>query len=209
MGKNLDPKCKQCRRVGEKLLLKGERCVSQKCEIVKRNYPPGFHGTKGKHRQSDYGMQLFEKQKARKTYGLFEKQFRLTYEKAKKLKGDTGKNLLKLLELRLDNAIYRIGFASSRPLARQLVNHGHFTVNSKKVDIPSYTLNPGDIIKIKESSKRSKYFKEWIAKQNKQNIPSWISFDKNELGSKILHQPKDEDVITNVDTRAIVEFYSR
>ena len=160
MGKNLDNKCKQCRRLGEKLFLKGERCNSPKCAMVKRNYPPGFHGPKGRKRQTDYGLQLAEKQKVKKQYNILEKQLRLTLTKAEKRTGDAGKNLLRLLELRLDNAIYRLGFASSRVQARQLVNHGHFTVNGKKVNIPSYQVREGEVIQVKERSQKSKAFKE-------------------------------------------------
>ena len=151
MGRDLDPKCKQCRRLGEKLMLKGERCFSSRCAMVKRNYPPGFHGVKGsKHRHSDYSLQLAEKQKAKKQYHLLEKQFKLTFEKASKQPDNTGENLLRLLEMRLDNAVYRLGFASSRSQARQLVNHGHIQVNNRKVNIPSCQIKVGDIIKIKE-----------------------------------------------------------
>jgi small subunit ribosomal protein S4 len=140
MSKNLDPKCKRCRRVGEKMLLKGDRCVSTKCAMVKKNYPPGFHGPKGKQRLSDFGTQLREKQKAKIIYNLLEKQFKLTYFEAKKKGGNVGDNFIQLLESRLDNAIYRIGFAGSRSQARELVSHGHFLINEKKVNIPSFQL---------------------------------------------------------------------
>lgn len=209
MAKILDPKCKLCRRAGEKLMLKGERCISQKCAIVKRNYPPGFHGIKGKQRLSDYGNQLYEKQKAKRTYGLMEKQFRLTYERAKKVKGDTGKNLLKLLEARLDNVVYRLGIAPSRSLARQLVAHGHFLVNDTRVDIPSFTVKTGDSIKVKPASKRAKYFREAEEKGFKTELPSWLNFDKKEWSAKILHLPEDMDLPANINPQVIVEFYSR
>ncbi|MFA4941406.1 MAG: 30S ribosomal protein S4 [Patescibacteria group bacterium] len=212
MARNLDAKCKQCRRIGEKLFLKGERCYSPSCAMVKRNYPPGFHGQKGKKRQSDYGMQLAEKQKAKKQYGLMEKQFVLTFEKAKKKTGDAGENLLKLLETRLDNTVYRLGFASSRTQARQFVGHGHFEVNGKKVDIPSYEMKEGDVIKVKEKSKKYKFFKELPEKlltPGNVNLPSWLNLNAKELSAKVLHQPGLKDINTNINVHIIVEYYSK
>ena len=212
MGRNLDPKCKQCRRIGEKLMFKGERCSSSKCAMVKRNYPPGFHGQKGqKRRQSDYGMQLAEKQKAKKQYSLLEKQFKLTFLRAKRKPGDASENLLKSLELRLDNAVYRLGFASSRTQARQLVNHGHIEANGRKVNIPSYEVKEGDIIKIRERSKKYKFFKELPEKlaRQKDNVPSWLNLDLKEMAGKILHEPKAGDIKTNVNAQIIVEYYSK
>lgn len=211
MGKNLDPKCKQCRRVGEKLMLKGERCNSPKCAMVKRNYPPGIHGPRVGRRQkiSEYGMQLTEKQKARKQYTLMERQFRLIFEKAQKGSGDTGTNLLVLLETRLDNAVYRAGFASSRHQARQLVNHGHFLVNDKKVNIPSYQVKEGEVIKIKDKAKRSKHFKNIKEKLKQVETPGWLSLDPEEAAVKVLHEPKEEDLEkTNLNTQMIIEHYS-
>ena len=161
MAKNLEAKCKLCRRAGEKLMLKGERCVTQKCAIIKRNYPPGFHGpTKGSPKLSDYGTQLYEKQKAKRTYHILEKQFRITFDRAQKIKGDSGKNLLKLLELRFDNVIYRLGIADSRVQARQLVNHGHFKINNRKVNIPSYSLKSGDVITLAGFKQTLRVFQE-------------------------------------------------
>jgi len=212
MGRNLDPKCKQCRRAGEKLFLKGERCYTPNCAIVKRNFPPGFHGQKGKKRQSDYGMQLAEKQKAQKQYNLMEKQFRLTFAKAKKKTGDAGENLLRLLESRLDNAIYRTGFASSRAKARQLVGHGHFEVNNRKVSIPSYEVKEGDVIKVRELSKKFKIFKELPEKlltPGSTTVPSWLNIDAKALSAKVLHQPKANDLKFNINAQVIVEFYSK
>jgi small subunit ribosomal protein S4 len=211
MGRNLDAKCKQCRRLGEKLFLKGERCYSPKCAMVKRNYPPGFHGQKGKRRQSDYGMQLAEKQKAKKQYNLLEKQFKLTFLKAKRKSGDASENLLKSLELRLDNAVYRLGFASSRIQARQLVSHGHLQVNGRKVDIPSFEVKEGDIIKIRERSKKYKFFKELSEKLSRQkdNVPSWLNLDIAEMAGKVLHEPKTGDIKANVNAQIIVEYYSK
>ena len=209
MGKNLDSKCKQCRRVGEKLMLKGSRCSSPSCAMVKRNYPPGFHGPKQKIRRSDYGVQLNEKQKLRKQYNILEKQFKSIFDKAFTKDGDTGENLLKLLEFRLDNVIYRSGFAESRFQARQLVNHGHFLVNDKKVNIPSYKVKVGDIICIKKKSQQSKLFSSLIDKQKKMNFPSWINFDLKKITSKILHEPALKDINTNINLQMIVEYYSR
>ena len=210
MGKNLDPKCKQCRRVGEKLMLKGERCNSPKCAMVKRNYPPGEHGPKMGRRQkiSEYGLQLAEKQKARKQYTLQEKQFRLIFEKAQRLQGNTGTNLLTLLEKRLDNAVYRAGLAPSRFMARQLVNHSHFLVNEKKVNIPSRELKEGDVVRIKNKSKRNKNFKNIAEKLKQVETPGWINLDAQELSFKVLHEPKEEDLQTNINTQMIIEHYS-
>lgn len=209
MGRNLDSKCKQCRRIGEKLMLKGERCYSPKCAMVKRNYPPGFHGQGVKRRKSDYAIQLNEKQKAKKQYNILEKQFRLTFEKAKKQSGNIGENLLRLLEMRFDNVVYRLGFSPSRNHARQIINHGHITINGKKVDIPSYIIKQGDIIKIKKTSVKNKLFKGIEEKVKKTEVPGWIHFDIKELNGKILHQPSIKDIHTNINTQMIVEYYSR
>lgn len=209
MAKNLDSKCKQCRREGEKLMLKGIRCASAKCAIVKRNYPPGIHGSKGRPRQSEYSNQLREKQKAKKIYNLLEKQFKLTFDKAQTQKGDTGENFLKMLERRLDNVIYRLGIAPSRSAARQLVGHGHFTVNDKKVNIPSYIVKTGDIIKIKKSSLRNKDFMGISEKLQKVEAPGWLNLDAKELTAKVLHEPGKNDLEMKINTPMIVEFYSR
>jgi len=210
MARNLDPKCKQCRRVGEKLFLKGERCFSSKCAMVKSNYPPGAHGPKGTSRLSEFGLQLREKQKLIKTYRLLEKQFRNYFVKAKKMKGQTGENLLRLLEIRLDNAIYRLGLVKSRDKARQIINHGHVVVNDKKVDIPSYQLKVGDTISIKPVSLQKKFFKEIIKKVNKKELPSWLSYlDEKKLKVKVTSLPTQDEMSTGIDTAMIVEFYSR
>lgn len=209
MGRNLEPKCKQCRRSGEKLMLKGERCDTPKCAMVKRNYPPGFHGPKGRKRQSDYGLQLNEKQKAKKTYNLLEKQFKLTFQKAMSMSGDLGENLLKLLEMRLDNAVFRLGFAESRIKARQMVNHGSFKVNNRKVNIPSYCVKEGDVINVCEKSQKSKHFKELPEKIKKHQVPGWLNLNQKELTGKILHEPSAKDIQANFNAQVIVEFYSR
>ncbi len=209
MAKNLDAKCKQCRRAGEKLFLKGERCYTAKCAMVKRNYPPGFHGPKGRRRQTDYGLQLNEKQKAKRQYILLEQQFKLIFEKARRQSGNAGENFVKLLEMRLDNTIYRLGFAFSRPQARQLVNHGHFTVNGRKVNIPSCQLKKGDTIKIKSNKKQAKIFKNLSEKLKKKEVPGWLHLDTKELTAKVLHQPNMEAINPNFNVQMIVEYYSR
>jgi small subunit ribosomal protein S4 len=209
MGRNIDNKCKQCRRAGEKLFLKGERCFSPKCAMVKRNYVPGIHGNKSRRRLSDYGTQLMEKQKAKKYYGVAEKQFRLTFEKAAKKQGDAGKNFLRALEYRLDNVIFRLGFASSRSQARQLVNHGHFTVNDRKVDIPSFSVKEGQVIKIKKKSQNSPYFRNLGEKLTKADRPGWLYFDTSNLTAKVLHRPKDEDLPQGINVQMIIEYYSK
>jgi len=209
MERKLDNKCKQCRRVGEKLFLKGDRCSGPKCAMVKRNYAPGVHGQKGKKRLSDYGTQLQEKQKAKRYYGLREKQFRLTFEKAAKKTGDAGKNFLKLLESRLDNVIFRLGFADSRKQARQLVNHGHFNVDDVKTDIPSFIVKEGQIIKIKKKSQTSPYFRKLNEKLAKAERPSWLNFDATDLSAKILHEPKDTDLPQSINVQMIIEYYSK
>lgn len=209
MGRNIDASCKQCRRVGEKLFLKGERCTGPKCGMVKRNYAPGFHGPKGRKRLSDYGLQLQEKQKAKKLYGLLEKQFRLTYAKASKKPGDAGKNFLRLLEMRLDNVVYRLGWASSRSQARQLVNHGHFTVNNRKASVPSFSVKLGETIKIKKSSLSNRFFKNLGEKLKKADRPSWLNLDVTDLSAKVLHEPKDTDLPQSINVQMIIEYYSK
>lgn len=209
MGKNLDPKCKQCRRLGEKLFLKGERCQTAKCAIVKRNFIPGFHGPKGQRRRlSDYGLQLAEKQKAKKMYNILEKQFRLTFEKAQARTGDAGKNFQQALEMRLDNVAYRLAFGTSRSQARQIVNHGHITVNDKKVDIPSYVVKTGDVISVRKQSLKSRYFKNVFERKNIE-LPSWLNFSVNDKTGKVLHEPIDKDLPANINMQMIIEHYSK
>jgi len=209
MGRNLDSQCKLCRRAGEKLFLKGDRCFGPKCAIIKRNYTPGTDGTKPRKRLSDYGTQLAEKQKAKRYYGLSEKQFRLTFEKASKKQGDAGKNFLRALERRLDNVIFRLGFAASRAQARQLVNHGHFHVNDRKADIPSFSVKEGQVIRIRKSSQNSPYFKNLGEQLAKDDRPSWLHFDQKDLSAKILHDPKDEDLPQGINVQMIIEYYSK
>ena len=209
LAKYIGPKCKLCRRAGEKLFLKGERCNSQNCAIVKRNYPPGFHGPKGKGRLTDYGQQLNEKQKAKRQYNLLEKQFRLIFEKAKGKTGNTAETFIQLLETRLDNVIYRAGYATSRNQARQLVNHGLFTVNDRKADIPSFQLKSGDVVKIKSNKKNAKVFKDLKDKLKKAQVPGWINLNSEDLSIKVLHKPDVNAMQNNFNVQMIVEFYSR
>ncbi|MDA3839675.1 MAG: 30S ribosomal protein S4 [Patescibacteria group bacterium] len=210
MAKNLDAKCRQCRRAGEKLFLKGERCNTAKCAVVKRNYPPGMHGAKQTRRRlTEYATQLIEKQKAKWTYQILEKQFKITFDRAQKRQGNAGDNLFKLLELRLDNVIYRLGIGSSRGQARQIVSHTHVTVNDKKVNIPSYTVKTGDVIKIKKSSSNNRFFKGVEEKLKNAEIPGWLNLDIKTMEAKVLHEPSREDVNTKLNAQMIVEFYSK
>ncbi len=205
MAKNTSPDCKQCRREGMKLFLKGERCLT-KCAFDKRPVVPGQHGTARK-KFSEYGMQLREKQKVRRAYGLLEKQFRIYYEKATRSKEGTGWALLKMLELRLDNVVYRMGIGSSRSESRQIVNHGHITVNGKKVNIPSYQVKVGDQIQIKENKQSLEMFK--ALKDSKVNTPKWLEFNPATLTGKVLALPERDDIDMNIQEHLIVEFYSR
>lgn len=206
MSRYTDASCRLCRREAQKLFLKGERCYGTKCAMEKRAFPPGQHG-QGRKKMSEYGLQLREKQKAKRFYGLQETQFRNLFDKAAKKKGITGENLLILLETRLDNFVFRLGFASSRKEARQLVTHGHFTVNGKKVDIPSYTVKVGDVVKVKEKSTDSPKFKE--IREMAITVPSWISVDVEKLEGKVLAIPGREDIDTPIEERLIVELYSK
>lgn len=206
MARYTDANCRLCRREGQKLFLKGDRCYSSKCALDRRGYAPGQHG-QGRSKVSDYGLQLREKQKAKRFYGLQETQFRNLFDKAARKSGITGENLLILLETRLDNVVFRLGFASSRKEARQLVNHGHFQVNGKKVNIPSYTVKPGDVIKVKEKSTNSPKFKE--VKEMSITVPSWVTVDVEKLEGKILSVPTRAEIDTPVAEHLIVELYSK
>lgn len=206
MSRYTDSNCRLCRREGQKLFLKGDRCYSGKCAIDRRSYAPGQHG-QGRSKISDYGLQLREKQKAKRFYGLQETQFRNLFDKAARKQGITGENLLILLETRLDNVVFRLGFASSRKEARQLVNHGHFQVNGKKVNIPSYTVKPGDVIKVKEKSTNSPKFKE--VKEMSITVPAWVSVDVEKLEGKVLSVPTRAEIDTPVAEHLIVELYSK
>ena len=212
MARNLDAKCRQCRREGEKLFLKGERCFSPKCAIERRNYPPGLHG-KGaewrRSRESDFGKQLRAKQKARRVYGIFERQFRRYFREALKSRGLTGLTMLQMLETRMDNVIYRLGFASSRAQARQLVSHGHFTVNGRRTDVPSTLLKVGDQVQIREGSRGRIYFKELPDFVKGRNAPDWIERDLNMMSGTVKRIPERTEIDANLNEQLVVEFYSR
>ncbi|MGN1059318.1 MAG: 30S ribosomal protein S4 [Clostridia bacterium] len=200
--------CRLCRREGQKLFLKGERCYTDKCGIERRKYAPGMHGQSRK-KLSEYGIQLREKQKARRYYGVLESQFEKYFEMANKMKGITGENLLTILESRLDNVVYRLGFGMSRPEARQLVTHGHFTVNGKKVNIPSYLVSPGDVIAICEKSRSSEKIKDVLEKTESRIVPKWLDLDRNTLSGKVLNLAQREDIDLELAEHLIVELYSK
>lgn len=208
MARYTDASCRLCRREGLKLYLKGERCYTDKCAIARRQYAPGQHGQRRK-KQSEYGLQLREKQKAKRIYGILEKQFAKYFEMAERKKGKTGDNLLQILESRLDNVVYRLGFAASRKEARQLVLHGHFMVNGKRVNIPSYLVSVGDEIAIKEESKKSEKFKEIIEATASRISPKWLEIDSENLVGKVVALPTKEDVDIPIEDYLIVELYSK
>jgi len=209
VARNLDPKCAQCRRAGVKLFLKGERCNSAKCAMVKRNYPPGVHGVKGRGKLTSYGEQLAEKQKAKRIFGILEKQFKKYYHQAARMKGEAGDNLLRLLEMRLDNVVYRLGFAESRVQARQMVSHGLLEVNGKKVDISSFQVKIGDQITLRSKSQKSKLFSNIEEKLSKAQVPSWLALEAKSLSGKILDYPKKDEMESTFDPQIVIEFYSR
>ncbi len=208
MSRYKDEQCRICRREGQKLFLKGSRCYTDKCSITRRNYAPGEHG-QGKKKLSEYGTQLREKQKTRYFYGVGERQFRKYFEMAENKKGITGENLLQILESRLDNVVYRAGFGSSRAQARQLVNHGHFDVNGKKVDIPSYLVKAGDVITVREIKQDGKLIKENIEANKARPIPEWLEKDSDKLQVKVIRLAAREDVDIPVEEHLIVELYSK
>ncbi|MEG1424504.1 MAG: 30S ribosomal protein S4 [Peptostreptococcaceae bacterium] len=207
MARYTGASCRQCRREGMKLFLKGDRCYTDKCAIVKRNYAPGQHG-QGRKKVSNYGLQLREKQKVKRIYGVLETQFRNLYERAEKTPGITGENLLSLLERRLDNVVYRMGLASSRKEARQLVGHGHFTLNGKKVDIPSITVKAGDVIEVKETSKSSAKFKA-LVEANSRIAPKWLEANLEQMNVKVTAIPARDDIDLEVAEHLIIELYSK
>lgn len=208
MARYTDSVCKLCRRERQKLFLKGQKCFTDKCPIEQRNYPPGQHGVSRRTKISEYGVQLREKQKIKRIYGLLETQFRNYFEKAIKQKGKTGENLVKLLERRLDNVVYRIGFASSRKQARQLIKHRHFLVNNQLVDVPSYLLNPGDVIQVKEKSKKLDAIHNSL-KRVKDNTYNWITVDKASLSGTFVQIPERVDIPLNANEQLVVELYSK
>jgi small subunit ribosomal protein S4 len=208
MARYREALCKLCRRDGEKLFLKGARCTTDKCAIDKRKYPPGQHGQR-RGKLSDYAVQLKEKQKVKRIYGLLEKQFSKYFKEAEKKRGITGELLLQILELRLDNIVYRIGFTSNRNQARQLVLHGHFRINGKKVNIPSYRVKVGDVIAVHEPSKNIGVFGENLQRQQHEGVPSWLEVDFAGFKGKVLHVPGRDDIPLTAKEQLIVEFYSR
>jgi small subunit ribosomal protein S4 len=208
MARYTGPNCKLCRREKQKLFLKGSKCHSDKCPIENKNYPPGQHGLNRRMKFSEYGVQLREKQKVKRIYGLLETQFRTCFEKANKQKGVTGDNLLKLLERRFDNTVFRLGFASSRKEARQLVLHRHFLVNGKIVNIPSYLLSPGDVIEVREKSKKLDVVHNSLRK-TKDSLYSWLQIDKASLQGTFLEVPEREDIPITANEQLIVELYSK
>jgi small subunit ribosomal protein S4 len=206
MARDTGPQCKQCRREGLKLFLKGERCLTDKCSVERRPYPPGQHG-RGRVRQSEYRHQLREKQKARRYYQLLEKQFRSYYDKASRQPGVTGENLLRLLERRLDNVLVRLGFASSRRQARQLIGHGHLSVNGRRVNKPAYQLRPGDVVAVRDTSRARDVIS--AATELTATVPAWLQADYDSLTAKVLRLPEREEISTPVQEQLIVELYSK
>lgn len=208
MARYTGPVCRLCRREGQKLFLKGERCYSAKCSVGRRAYAPGQHG-QGRKKSSEYGLQLRAKQKARRYYGVNEVQFHHYFEIAERKAGVTGENLLRLLESRLDNIVYRVGFASSRAEARQLVGHGHFEVNGKRVDIASYLVKPGDIISICEKSRGSEKIKAVVEANSAHPVPQWVDVNRDALEAKIINLPERDMIDAPIEEQLIVEFYSK
>ena len=210
MARYIGPVCRQCRREGMKLYLKGERCHSEKCAIEKRNFIPGQHGKDRAKKIVGYGLQLREKQKMKRTYGLLERQFRSYFEKAVRIKGPSGENLIIMLERRLDNVIYRMGFGTSRAQSRQLVRHGHVQVNGRRVDIPSFTVRPNDVIEIQESSKKNPAVLHATEATAHSPSPNWLEVDRENLRARVLGQPKREDLVQiQLNEQLIVELYSK
>lgn len=208
MARYTGPSCKLCRRERKKLFLKGSKCHSEKCPIEKKNYAPGQHGLSRRAKYSEYGVQLREKQKVKRTYGLLESQFRAYFDKANRQKGVTGENLLKLLERRFDNVIYRLGFAPSRKSARQLVLHNHFLVNGKSVNIPSYLISPGDVISVREKSKKLDIIHDSL-RRTKDNLYGWLTVDKANLSGTFEQLPERDQIPLDANEQLIVELYSK
>jgi small subunit ribosomal protein S4 len=208
MARNICSVCRICRRENQKLFLKGDRCYTEKCAFERRGYPPGQHG-QGRIKFSEYGLQLREKQKVKRTYGMLEKQFRALFERAERAKGITGSNLLTMLERRLDNVAYRTGFATSRTEARQLVRHGHFTVNGKRVNIPSVMLNKGDLVEVREKSRNTARVQAALEGVKRREIPQWLELDAPAMKARIRDLPSRDDVTAPTEERLIVELYSK
>ncbi|HET9919689.1 MAG TPA: 30S ribosomal protein S4 [Ktedonobacteraceae bacterium] len=208
MARYTGPVCKLCRREGVKLFLKGDKCMA-KCTLERRSSRPGQHGTGRARKESGYAKQLREKQRVRRTYGVLERQFRKTYNMAARRPGKTSENLLQVLEMRLDNLVYRLGFADSRAQARQLVNHGHFAVNGRKTDIPSFIAKPNDVISVRERSKGLEYFKTRALLLAQKGVPVWLSLDINELSGRVLSLPSRNELELPFDEQMVVEYYQR
>lgn len=208
MARYTGPVCRLCRREGIKLYLKGERCYTPKCAIDRRGYAPGQHGQM-KRKLSEYGLQLREKQKAKRIYGVLERQFKIYFEEAVRRKGVTGENLLRILECRLDNVVYRLGFAKSRAQARQIVRHGHIEVNGRKVNIPSYQVKPGDVIAVREKSRSLELFKEMAEAGKGRMVPEWLSVNYDTLTGEVVRLPNREDIDVPIQEHLIVELYSK
>lgn len=208
MARYTGPSCRLCRRENLKLFLKGERCYTDKCAFERRQYPPGQHG-QGRTKFSSYGEQLREKQKVKRVYGLLEKQFHLTFNRASRKKGITGDNLISILESRFDNMVYRLGFAASRNDARQLIRHGHFTVNGQKVNIPSSILKPGDVVQPREKSIKIEKIKESVETAKQRGVPSWLEIDVEKFEGKVVALPKRDEITMPMNEQLIVELYSR
>jgi small subunit ribosomal protein S4 len=209
MARYTGPVCRLCRREGIKLYLKGDRCYTEKCAIDRRAYAPGQHGLGNRKKQSEYGLQLREKQRARRIYGILERQFGNYFDKAERQPGVTGENLLRLLERRLDNVVYRLGFASSRTEARQLVRHNHFTINGRKVNIPSVLVKVGDVVQVKEKSLSSVKFQELKENLKHKTSPAWLELDKEQMSGKVLALPSRDQIDVPIEDHLIVELYSR
>jgi small subunit ribosomal protein S4 len=209
LARNLDPKCRQCRREGEKLFLKAEKCFTEKCAIEKRNYPPGQHGQRRSSRLSDYGVQLREKQKLRRIYGVLEKQFRSYYAEADRKKGITGENLLQMLESRLDNVAYKMGLGGSRTEARQIVRHNSILVNGKRVNIPSYQVQPGDSISVADQSKDQLRIKSALEAADERGLPDWLEVDVKKLTGIFKNRPERDDLPSTINESLVVELYSK
>ena len=206
MARDTSPQCKQCRREGQKLFLKGERCLTDKCGVERRSYPPGEHG-RGRQKQSEYRVQLREKQKAKRYYGVLERQFANYYAKASRQTGITGENLLRILECRFDNVLVRLGFAASRRQARQLIRHGHWTVNGRRVDVPSYQVKSDDVIAFKTGSGAANAVRD--ATELTSAVPAWLQADHDGLTAKVLRAPERDEIDTPVQEQLIVELYSK
>ncbi len=209
MARYTDPSCRLCRRERQKLFLKGTKCFTEKCPVERRAYPPGQHGQSRRQKVSEYGLQLREKQKVRRMYGLMEAQFRNTFAKALRQTGRTGETLVKMLERRLDNVVYRLGFAPSRKAARQLVVHGHFVVNNVPVDVPSYLLKPGDTIHVRDKSKKMEVLHASMKRMKDTTMLPWLSLDKAAMVGTFLNVPERADIPLNADEQLIVELYSK